>query len=322
MASELVDVLRRLLGDPPIAAALPDHLTDDADPAGWWAHHQRAVAPYTTTVGRAFGAGFAMDRLGYAFASGYTEALAHLVPTLAGTKSALCATERGGGHPRAMETRLEPVEDRFRLVGEKSFVTLGEHADELLVVACVGVDDHERKKLQVVRIPRARDGVRLEARPPTPFVPEVPHATVLFEGARVERDEILEGDGFEEYVKPFRTVEDLHVMASVLGWLAQVARRGHASRELLEDLAGLATSTFALALVEPLDAATHVALGGLWRRFQALVASVPWDAVDPTTRSRFERDRPLLQIASDVREQRLDIAWGRLGRLSMVPESP
>lgn len=320
MASELVDVLRRLLGDPPMAAPLPDQLTADDDPNGWWAQHERAATPYMTTIGRAFGAGFAMDRLGYAFASGYTEALAHLVPTLAGTKSALCATERGGGHPRAMETRLEPVEDRFRLVGEKSFVTLGVHADELLVVACVGVDDHERKKLQVVRIPKGRDGVRLESRPPTPFVPEIPHATVYFEGARVERDEVLEGDGFEEYVKPFRTVEDLHVMASTLGWFAQLARRGHASRELLEDLASLSTSTFALALVEPLDAATHVTLGGLWRRFQALASELPWEALDQTTRDRFARDRGLLQIASDVRTQRLDIAWGRLGRLSMVPE--
>lgn len=316
MASELVDVLRLLLGDPP----LPSVLSDEAGIDGWWTIHQRVAAPYATTVGRAFVAGFAMDRIGYAFASGYTEALAHLVPSLAGQRAALCATEKGGGHPRAMETRLEEVEDRYRIVGEKSFVTLGGHADELLVVACIGTDDHDRKKLRLVRIPKDRDGVRLVEGSPSPFVPEIPHARLMLEGARVGRDEVLPGDGYEDYVKPFRTVEDLHVMAASLGWMAQVMRRTEAPREHLEALGELATSCFALALAEPLDAAVHIALGGAWRRFRALVNELPWDGTDELTRTRFERDRALFDVAGTVRRQRLDIAWGRLGRLSLVPE--
>lgn len=312
MASELVDVLRHLLGDPPLSSPLQ---SEDLD--AWWSLHQTAAQPFATTVGRAFAAGFAMDRLGFAFASGYAEALAHLVPTLAGHRAALCATEKGGGHPRAMETRLEEVDDRYRLVGEKSFVTLGAHAEELLVVACVGTDDHERKKLRLVRIPKDRDGVRLVEGPPTPFVPEVPHARLILEGAKVGRDEVLEGDGYEDYVKPFRTVEDLHVMAASIGWIAQVMRRAEAPREQLEALGELATSCFALALVEPLDAAVHVVLGGAWRRFRALVSELPWERTDETTRARFERDRALFEVAGSVRQQRLDIAWGRLGRLSM-----
>jgi acyl-CoA dehydrogenase len=314
MASELVDVLRLLLGDPPLSG-----LSGEPGIDAWWSLHQRVAAPFTTTVGRAFATGFAMDRVGYAFASGYTEALAHLVPTLAGQRAALCATEKGGGHPRAMETRLEEVEDRYRLVGEKSFVTLGAHADELLVVACIGMDDHERKKLRLVRIPKDRDGVRLEVGAASPFVPEIPHARLFLEGARVSRDEILEGDGYEDYVKPFRTVEDLHVMAAALGWIAQVMRRAEAPRERLEELGELATSCFALALAEPLDAAVHIALGGAWRRFRELVAAMPWERTDELTRSRFERDRAIFDVAGKVRQQRLDIAWGRLGRLSVVP---
>ena len=131
------------------------------------------------------------------------------------------------------------------------------------------------------------------------------------------RDEVLEGDGYEDYVKPFRTVEDLHVMAASIGWVAQVMRRAEAPRQQLEALGELATSCFALALVEPLDAAVHVALGGAWRRFRALVSEMPWDRTDETTRTRFERDRALFDVAGSVRQQRLDMAWGRLGRLSM-----
>jgi len=313
MASELVDVLRLLLGDPPH----PSVLSDDAGIDGWWALHQRVAQPYATTVGRAFAAGFAMDRLGYAFASGYTEALTHLVPTLEGHRAALCATEKGGGHPRAMETRLEEVEDRYRLVGEKSFVTLGAHAEELLVVACIGTDDHERKKLRLVRIPKDRDGVRLVEGPTSPFVPEIPYARLFLEGARVARDEVLPGDGYEDYVKPFRTVEDLHVMAAALGYVAQAMRRVDAPREQLEALGELSTSCFALALAEPLDAAVHVALGGAWKRFRVLVSELPWDRTDELTRTRYERDRALFDVAGAVRRQRLDTAWGRLGRLSI-----
>ncbi len=57
-------------------------------------------ADFETTVDRALAGGSAADRLGYAFASGYTEALRALVPGLTGV-AALCATEEGGNQPRS-----------------------------------------------------------------------------------------------------------------------------------------------------------------------------------------------------------------------------
>lgn len=309
--SELIDVLRRLTGDPPDARQL-----DGLD--AWWEAHNGARQGFATSIAGAFAGGFVADRLGYAFASGYTEALSALVPSLRGVKAALCATEKGSAHPRSIETTLEVVEDRYRLEGIKSFVTLGDAADELLVVASAGLDDHDRNRLKVVRIPRDRDGVRLEALPPTPFVPEIPHAKLILEGARVNQDEVLDGDGYETYLKPFRTVEDIHVHAALVGWLMKVGRCYGWPRETLEDLSELASALFPLALVDPLDAAVHVTLGGILRRTRSIVESLDWSIIYPETASRFARDAPLLSVASKARDARLETAWARLGRVSLI----
>ena len=91
------DVIERLLRDAPH----PGPVTSlDA----WWDRHRALSA--LVPIDRALVAGFVMDRLGYAFASGYQAAGAALFGDQ-GEPGALCATEAGGVHPRAIETRLE-----------------------------------------------------------------------------------------------------------------------------------------------------------------------------------------------------------------------
>ena len=306
MASELVETLRHLLGERPNAEAIPDV-------PSWWVRHRAASEGRSMPVSRAFAGGFAADRLGYAFASGYTEALASLVPVLQGHRAALCATESGGGHPRAMATSLTREGEGWRLDGEKSFVTLAEHAEELLVVASLGLDDHERNRLRVVRVPAGRTGVRLEPSPPASFVPEIPHARLVLDGARVTDAEILPGDGYDDYLKPFRTVEDLHVGAAVIGHLARLAHLHELGAPLLGQLAELSVSVFSLALGDPSDAAVHVALGGAWARLLGTVEALDVDALDDESRRRLERDRALFGVASKARARRLEVAWNRLG---------
>src|SRR5438094_653029 len=68
-----------------------------------------ALHRFDATIDRAAAAGFAADRLGYAFAGGYRAALARLVPAVTGS-ACLCATEAGGGHPRFIRTTLAPRE--------------------------------------------------------------------------------------------------------------------------------------------------------------------------------------------------------------------
>ncbi len=68
-------------------------------------------------------------------------------------------------------------------------------------------------------------GVRLLPMPATRFVPEVPHARVQLDDVHVEDDELLPGDGYDAYVKPFRSIEDMHVTLAVLAYLLREARQ-------------------------------------------------------------------------------------------------
>jgi acyl-CoA dehydrogenase len=304
-------ILEHLLVAPLDGAELPDV---DA----WWARHRAVAVPFERPVDRAMAAALQMDRLGWAFASGYQEALRHLVPALDGScKVALCATEEGGNHPRAIAARLVPQGDAWRLDGHKRFTTLGTHAEELLVVASEGTGDDGRNRLVVVRVPASREGVRVEAMPTLPFVPEVPHAESVFEGVRVEPGDRLEGDGYARYLKPFRTVEDLHVHAALLAWLLGCARRFDWPREHWGRLLACVVTARSLLLASPEAPAVHVALAGLLAHTEAVVHAMEpcWATATEPVRARWLRDRPLLAVAGKARSQRAEAAFERLNKI-------
>lgn len=247
------------------------------------------------------------DRLGHAFAAGYEAALAALIPSRDHTRpTALCATEAGGAHPRAIATAIT----HGALSGEKAFVTLGAHAQDLYVLAKVG--EGERPKLALVRVDRDAEGVVVTELPPLPFVPEVPHARVRFEG--VARFELLPGDGWDDYVRPFRTVEDVHVHAALLAWLAATGVRHGWPREAIERACALLLSTRELSGRDPSSPATHIALAGAIELTRALVDDLEpaWASAPSAERERWSRDRPLLEVASKARAARLERAWQRL----------
>ncbi|HEX3343148.1 MAG TPA: acyl-CoA dehydrogenase family protein, partial [Polyangiaceae bacterium] len=202
--------------------------TPDASIASVVALRAHAVAGLADTIERASLGGLAAAGVGWAFACGYEAALARLDPGSArdGALTALCATEDGGGHPRAIRTTLTPAgAGQYVLAGRKTWVTLGAAADVLLVVATVGLDGQGRNQLRVARVPSRRAGVRLESGAPTPFAPEIGHARAVFDGVTVGEAELLPGDGYTTVLKPFRTIEDAHVLAAVLGWGIGVGRR-------------------------------------------------------------------------------------------------
>jgi len=252
-----------------------------------------------------------------AFAAGYGAALRALVPSLPpDTKACLCATEAGGAHPRAIATTLRAAPDGNGWIvdGEKRFVTGGPLAEVLLVVATTGLDDAGRPRLRLVRVPARAPGVTLTEMPPLPFVPEIPHAEVRLTEVRVADDALLPGDGYTRYLKPFRTIEDLHVHGALLAWLTTIGERSGWAPALLDRLGALLAATRALALADPSAPATHVALAGLLALARALIADLEpaWTQVDATTRTLWERDRPLLSVAERARAARAEAAWRAL----------
>ena len=247
------------------------------------------------------------DRLGHAFAVGYPAALEHLVPGVT-LPCALCVTEAGGNRPRAIATTLKASGNGYRLDGTKTFVTFGTLAQSLIVAAKAGETPDGRPELAVVRIPATRDGVTLEELSPTPFVPEVAHARVTLTAVEVKTAERLPGDGYLEYVKPFRTIEDLHVVAATLGYVFGWVRRAGGPHGLLAELSAHLVTLAALREGAPLDPRIHVALHGCYERVvQTLRGSELMRALDGSSaaeRERWERDKKLLSIASSAREAR------------------
>ena len=280
----------------------------------WTAYAQGRARGATPFVAAAHVASRA-DRLGFAFAVGYPAALEHMVPGVE-LPCALCVTEAEGNHPRAIQTTLEPAADGFVLEGIKSFVTFGTMAASLIVVARVGERPDGRPDLAVVRIPADRPGIELHEHPPTSFAPEVPHARVTFRGVDVRAEERLPGDGYLAYVKPFRTIEDIHVIGAAVGYLVGVAHRAGKLAVLVAELSALLVALDGLREMEPLDPRTHVALHGVFRRFQEVSQSEAvarmWSRVPDEERTRWERDKALLRVAQKAREARFRRATEQL----------
>lgn len=284
-----------------------------------WEGYERALDDGAAPFEAAVTVASRVDRLGLAFAAGYSAALQTLVPDVA-LPCALCVTEAGGTHPRAIEASLRATEDGsgYTLDGTKTFVTFGNLARTLIIAARVGEQAGGRPDLAVVRIPADRDGVSLQALPPTPFVPEVPHSRVDLQGVSVAAAERLGGDGYLEYVKPFRTVEDIHVYASAAAYFLGLGKRTRASRDFLAELVEVLVTLERLRESAPLDSIVHIAVHGVGRHLDRLVNSAAfsevWNAAPAEERERWERDRRLLEVAGAARGARFSKAaerhWG------------
>lgn len=299
-------LLRSVLGARPPAA---DTL------AAWWSATEAPRAQFELPIDRALVGGAWADRLGFAFAGGYQEALRALVPASPerDALTALCVTETRGNKPRDIETTLVATGDHFEITGKKRWATAAPLAKHLLVAATIGLDAEGRNQVRLVRVPTEATGVTLAASA-VPFVPEIPHAEVTLERVAVRAEDILPGDGYAEYVKPFRTIEDIHVHAALLGYLIGVARRHDFAPDLIEQLLGTSLAVRGLAQANPRSPVTHLPLAGTIAHAGQLVAELEraWEESPDDEWLRWQRDRPLLKVAGAARAARRDNAWSAL----------
>jgi alkylation response protein AidB-like acyl-CoA dehydrogenase len=303
----------------------------------------------TRSIDWAIEAGHRADRLGYAFAGGYQAALGALVPGLPhACLASLCATEAQGNHPRRIETRLERTDAGWALTGSKRFATMGPLADILLIFAVVAAPTHstssdagspsqssnpgappERRSaasrlllddraaperdLRLVMVRSDSERLRINPMSEMPFVPEVPHAAIELDGVAVEPPQILPGDGYADYVKPFRTVEDIHVCAGALAYVLSAAQRYGFPQALREELVALLALSRTLAALDPRAAETHLTLAGWLTAAHRLMDSTEelWQQASADERDRWYRDRSVLQVAAKARDQRRARAWSR-----------
>jgi hypothetical protein len=178
--------------------------------------------------------------------------------------------------------------------------------------------DAARPRLKVAQVPSGAAGLTLLPMPETRFVPEVPHARVQLDAVRVEGSALLPGDGYEAYVKPFRTLEDAHVALAVLAYLLREARARAWPADFAERLCALLVALAELAAAPAAAAATHVALAGALAFAQQLYAQADtlWAGLgDEPAAQRWLRDAALFGVASSARGLRAARAWERLREL-------
>ncbi|WP_319523839.1 acyl-CoA dehydrogenase family protein [uncultured Desulfosarcina sp.] len=276
----------------------------------WQDVWETAGRDWAQPIERCVWGGLQCDRLAWAFFTAYQEAIRCLFPGLpATTICAMAITEAGGNHPRDIQTCLVPIARGYRLNGEKHFITGGIQAERLFVAASIGVEEG-RNQIRMVQVGRDAAGLTVSAMPALPFIPEITHGTVLFKDVFVPSEQVMEGDGYTGMIKPFRTIEDLHVIGAVLGHLLGISRRFGWSAEIVEQVSLLIVAVCALACQDPMSPATHIAAGGLFRQFDALIAAVDplLSGADAETARRWERDKPVLTVADRARKARLAAA--------------
>ncbi|WP_369958811.1 acyl-CoA dehydrogenase family protein [Pseudomonas benzenivorans] len=244
---------------------------------------------------------------GLAFLAGYQGALRVLWPSAPWSLGALCVTENNSLRPADLSTRLSGL----ALSGRKDFVTAADAADWLLVAAREETKgEAPRLALGVVR--NGAPGVRVEPLRAMPLMPDIGHARLHLEAANCER---LAGDGWDDYVKPFRSIEDLHVLTAVCAWLHGVGRESNWPQDLQLRLLGLLAGCAEVARQNLTSAASHLLLGGLFAQFAAMAAELDKAcAAGPEHwAGMWRRDKGLLEIAETARGKRLSKALAALG---------
>lgn len=144
--------------------------------------------------------------------------------------------------------------------------------------------------------------------PARPFIPELPHAQVELDGVLVHDADILPGDGYDDYLKPFRTIEVIYVHTALAGHLIGVARwRGFSESWWRLDRP---RARHADAHADAKAATTHVALAGTIERTLRLVGS----ETSGRHASAARRTETTARMAGDASTPR--IRYGRTPRMT------
>lgn len=273
-----------------------------AQPLGQWFAALQAQCSTAEPFALAVLGGRLAATPGLAFLAGYQAALRALWPSAPAGLGALCVTENRSTRPADLQTRL----DDGRLNGCKDFVTAGAAADWLLVAAR---EESPGAKPQVALalLRPGTPGVRVEALPALKLMPDIGHACLHLHEARCER---LAGDGWDDYVKPFRTIEDVHLLAALSAWHVGLGQDCGWPQDLQLRLLALLAGCAEVARLNPAESATHLLLAGLFAQQQALRPELDAAiAAGPEQWAQlWQRDQNLLTLAASARAKRLQQA--------------
>ena len=323
-------------------------------PFSWWSEYVSFISADReglTTLDQALLGGYTANKLAFAFVAGYQTAQSALglrrgIPDDA--ISSFCVTEKGN-RPKDIRSTLKYAANDSDMVlnGDKSFVSMAPGCALLNVIAQFvpsngAINPTGRPQLMCVAIPVNSPGVSIVPKPALSFLCEVPHAAATFTNVHVPVKAMYSGDGYDAFMKPFRTTEDMHVQAACLGHVfrllqsvkSDLGRRdgdkptasaytiNNTMERLLSHAAGLASLSHTELTAHPRPPAVHLAVSGAlnsgfdllssaFEVYMRVAAEVGRRVQEEA--SGWQRDYEKLgTVAAGARQARRDSAWNRV----------
>ena len=289
--------------------------------AEWFKVFKQSTERFDKSIDKALLGGRMSQCVGFAFSAGYQSAIESLFGLEEPVMASLCVTEAEGNHPRAIKSRLFEDDGKLFISGRKNFISGAEHAG-LMYVACrderfgEGLDAQGRPIIKVLKIPTKAAGVSIETMPALGFIPEVSHGRVWLDAVALEAEQVLSGDGYLNYVKAFRSYEDLHVLASIAAYRLGEAVDSAWGKGFIEQHLAVILALRELASM-PLDSAVaHIALSACRSQLMTLIEASDsmFEEKNAEGFQSWQRDKVLLKVASKAHKARTERAWNFFNR--------
>lgn len=268
--------------------------------------------PFVTSVVAALKA----DRLAWAFFSGYQGAIRAAFPGLVapGNAVALCVHETGR-KVTEVTTALELRNCIPHLHGQKSWALTG--IEDLTLLVLAKRSDGPPKgigSLVMVRLPSSSFGVSWGVSRPQVVVPELAHSEILFDSVRLNPEHLVPGDGYSEYAKPFRVLEDVFVTGSTLAYLLAEAQSREWSTRWCQRCISAISMLHACADLNPRDTRVHILVAGALSFASDVIRESEnhWQVEQAIAHNRWQRDRQILSQGKEARRLRAMRSWERL----------
>jgi len=251
--------------------------------------------------------GFTCQQFSFAFMAGYQAALEKMFPTIAPNElKALCVSEAKGGHPKVIQTILR----NHHVTGLKTYVTAGSDTAHFLVLCKTTAIINGRPLLKLVHIPQSANNISITDFE-LPFMKDVKHGKLALDNTQITPTQILDGDGYVQYTKPFRTLEDVCVGAAYQAMLLRQAI-DHQWAEAIRDRLLLNIYTLKNLLILPPSAKeTHLLLSTHEQNFESLLPAIEENITKHASadfKADWELNKRVIFLGKKLKEARLNKA--------------
>lgn len=269
-----------------------------------WSKAYYQLVKDKTPFEKALFGGFSCQQFSFSFMAGYQAALEKMFPNIAPNElKALCVSEAKGGHPKFINTTL--LDNTIN--GLKTYVTAGSDAAHLLVLCKTTEQVAGKPLLKIVHLPQTANNLEI-SNFSLSFMQEVKHGKVAFRDTKINSNQILQGDGYQEYTKPFRSLEDILVGTAQQAMLLRQAIDNNWEAAVRDSLLFNLFTFKNLLTLPPSDKETHLLLASNEQHFKNLLPAIQAN-INAHTPTHFQEDweqnKKVLSLSEKLKAVRL-----------------